>query len=297
MSHFTVSVIHEKNDNLERVLEPFNENVEPNGEYALFEDREEEMKKEYETSSREMYESPDGMLYLPFDDIFKNPAWTFSSSKEVERYIRPDDYVKKEVLFSKIYNTFDDFVKEYHGYSSRDSVQKKYGYWSNPNAKWDWYVVGGRWGGLLKLKDGCRPALLGNNDTPVIKDNYCDSARLGDIDFEGMKTDLQQKYSELWEEMKLKEKRDALTKHDKVWHYGVREDETKEQYVERNSNFHTYSILVDGEWMEAGEMGWFGASSATEEKKKEWDESFMDIINKLVEERPDSILTLVDCHI
>lgn len=24
----------------------------------------------------------------------------------------------------------------------------------NPNSKWDWYVVGGRWAGMLKLKDG-----------------------------------------------------------------------------------------------------------------------------------------------
>ena len=24
----------------------------------------------------------------------------------------------------------------------------------NPNSKWDWYTVGGRWAGLLKLKDG-----------------------------------------------------------------------------------------------------------------------------------------------
>ena len=25
---------------------------------------------------------------------------------------------------------------------------------SNPNAKWDWWVIGGRWNNLLKLKDG-----------------------------------------------------------------------------------------------------------------------------------------------
>ena len=38
---------------------------------------------------------------------------------------------------------------------------------TNPNKKWDWYQVGGRWGNSLKLKDGA----------------YTDSAKIKDIDF------------------------------------------------------------------------------------------------------------------
>lgn len=33
-----------------------------------------------------------------------------------------------------------------------DEKQGDYGYWYNPNAKWDWWTVGGRWSGLLHLK-------------------------------------------------------------------------------------------------------------------------------------------------
>lgn len=28
------------------------------------------------------------------------------------------------------------------------------GYWRNPNARWDWWEIGGRWRGLLRLRPG-----------------------------------------------------------------------------------------------------------------------------------------------
>jgi len=43
---------------------------------------------------------------------------------------------------------------------------------TNPNRKWDWYVVGGRWPDQLLLKDGKR----------------ANCARVGDIDFEQMRS-------------------------------------------------------------------------------------------------------------
>ena len=38
---------------------------------------------------------------------------------------------------------------------------------SNPNAKWDWWVIGGRWSNFLKLKSG----------------GFANSARVRNIDF------------------------------------------------------------------------------------------------------------------
>lgn len=59
---------------------------------------------------------------------------------------------------------------------------------TNPNAKWDWYSLGGRWAGFFKMKNGCRgvsgsPGIL----TERAKPGYADQARKGDIDFEGMR--------------------------------------------------------------------------------------------------------------
>lgn len=47
--------------------------------------------------------------------------------------------------------TIDKLAKEYFGYRK---VNGKYGYMSNPNAKYDWYCEGGRWNGYITNKMG-----------------------------------------------------------------------------------------------------------------------------------------------
>lgn len=109
---------------------------------------------------------------------------------------------------------FREFVDYYYGYKAvkfgeepdKEDVHK-YGYVlldesgevskvferTNPNAKWDWYQVGGRWQGLLKLKEG-RTGEVGNL-SPIAAfqgqtyedETHCDSARIGDVDFAFMR--------------------------------------------------------------------------------------------------------------
>jgi hypothetical protein len=82
-------------------------------------------------------------------------------------------------------NNMDDCPKEYlKFFSSKDDRYKdependEDGYWENPNAKWDWYSLGGRWSGMIKLKDGAtgtygRPGVFDNTtgiDSALIKD-------------------------------------------------------------------------------------------------------------------------------
>lgn len=45
--------------------------------------------------------------------------------------------------------SFEDYIK-YEGYKLENG---KIYYGSNPNAKWDWYQIGGRWNGGLKVKE------------------------------------------------------------------------------------------------------------------------------------------------
>ena len=35
-----------------------------------------------------------------------------------------------------------------------DEISGQRGFWANPGAKWDWWVIGGRFSGLLTLEDG-----------------------------------------------------------------------------------------------------------------------------------------------
>ena len=67
-------------------------------------------------------------------------------------------------------------------------------YWYNPDGKWDWYQVGGRWCGAIKLKNGVEPTpdmygepslLFDKNVDPYFHargEHWVDSALIKDID-------------------------------------------------------------------------------------------------------------------
>lgn len=87
-----------------------------------------------------------------------------------ERQIAEMGYYKKFSTYSE-FLTFEDFVEDYYGFEINNVMTKeekeKAGYYAeyqkddndeielrvfrrtNPNAKWDWWVVGGRWGEYL----------------------------------------------------------------------------------------------------------------------------------------------------
>lgn len=55
---------------------------------------------------------------------------------------------------------------------------------SNAEAKWDWWVIGGRWGGMWTLKDGAHSGLITEESSfvgQVKREHATDCARLGDI--------------------------------------------------------------------------------------------------------------------
>lgn len=67
---------------------------------------------------------------------------------------------------------------------------------TNPNAEWDWYQVGGRWSGFLKLKQDAagsfgRRGLMGScaNDG----EGRADAALKSAIDFEGMRDEIERR--------------------------------------------------------------------------------------------------------
>lgn len=68
----------------------------------------------------------------------------------------------KKISFKDRYGSFESFAKNYHGVDPNEDG--KFGYYHNPNSKWDWYQLGGRWSGLIKLKDGAN-GLVGESGT------------------------------------------------------------------------------------------------------------------------------------
>jgi hypothetical protein len=102
-----------------------------------------------------------------------------------------DGWSEIEVLKSTV-ETFAEFCADYYCHdivpfgTEPDFVDDhKYGYTlvdengevtatidrTNPNAKWDWYQVGGRWNGYFKLKDGTL-GLLGEPGLQTMNKDY-----------------------------------------------------------------------------------------------------------------------------
>ena len=136
MSHFVVLVI---GDNVDLQLAPFNEQPEPGDPHVklVFNDQTDEFRKEYDEGDVEIIKHPDG-------------SWVFAHAATDND--RAAQIAPVSVKFSELYSTFEEFCKEWH--SSEPNEQGRYGYHSNPKAKWDWYVVGGRWSGYFKAKPG-----------------------------------------------------------------------------------------------------------------------------------------------
>lgn len=106
--------------------------------------------------------------------------------------------------------SFLEYIKDYSGrnelpYGEAPDIEgeHKYGYIvldekggvvktvdrTNPNKKWDWYELGGRWTGFFKLKAGSL-GVLGKQAwcAEPAESGWVDQARKGDIDFEGMRS-------------------------------------------------------------------------------------------------------------
>lgn len=67
----------------------------------------------------------------------------------------------------------------------------------------------------------------------------------------------------------------------------------EERYVEeaRLGAFATFAVVVNGEWHEHGEMGWWGVAH---DEKDDWPETFRRLWDQIPE---DATVSCVDCHI
>jgi hypothetical protein len=163
----------------------------------------------------------------------------------------------------------------------------------NQDSKWDWYVLGGRWRGMLILKPH-KVGEIGESDSfdsePINK-NGVDQARFGDIDWKktNSNTETKKTLEKDWDET-ISGK--GLYKPE----YYLERYGTKEEYVLRSMLFTTHAVITDdGEWHEAGHMGCFGCSSESHDEQKDWDENFWSMFLKGL--KPSTLISIVDCHI
>ena len=248
---------------------------------------------------------------------------------------------------------------EYHGLgravSDEADVEKagahKYGYAvvrdgeliravdrTNPDKKWDWYVMGGRWSGYFPLKEGST-AVLGRSGTFDNKpdERAGDQARLAQIDVERARCEAGQRGAyvfDKWREVFLRcgkpegwdtvrdrvcgkgdrfgrelipAARDiyqgqpaikgARNIQELVW--GCPVDEygyDRDGYIQELSNnaLVPFAVVKDGKWHAKADMGWWAFTSNHTCTDKEWAERFHGLLGDLP---PETLLTMVDCHI
>lgn len=282
MSHFAVLVI---GPDVERQLAPFHEFecTGTNDEHVQDIDKTEDRRDEYQAS-----EDKEGKSFQQWlTENYGTPVVPFGESPDLSE-------------------------KHKYGYAILDAkgevekVVKR----TNPNKRWDWWSVGGRWSGLLKLRDGSK----------------ADSALKRDVDFAGMRDEVGEKaakrydavakaiagrHFDTWPEARAKFPGDIEAARNFYWKQPVVIDTQKldecrfdgpdefrtprEDYIARARRCagETFAVLKDEQWYERGKMGWW-AMVSDEMDEGEWSRRFSELVDSLPD---DAILTVVDCHI
>jgi hypothetical protein len=195
---------------------------------------------------------------------------------------------------------------------------------TNPNKKWDWWIVGGRWTGWLKLKPGAdgsvgKPGLM----TAPAAVGTADIARKGDVDFEAMRAEKGAEAGSLWDKVrritqdtwesvrerfeKIDDARsfyreqpaikalEASKDRDFSWNIDDALAGPREAFVQaaRDRATSPFAIVKDGQWYAKGRMGWWGMSN-DDGTQEDWNRRVSELLDSL---RDDTRLTVVDCHI
>ena len=258
MSHFTVGVICEDPMDVDKLLAPYSENLEVEPYIGRTKEQMIEDGKRFKEHCQE--ESKNGI----------------------------EDYMAS-YLTAKTDEDFYNLQKQdYCEYDKDGNELTTY----NPDSKWDWYSIGGRWAGELKIRITEENGLGEYAESDQDEFVYGDVAKIKDIDF----SPNTERYNECYQWWK-----DNVEAPDVEWNdlykkeYFTERYKDAEEYATRNASFGTFALVTpDGEWHECGEMGWFGCSSETPEEARAWDDQYMSFIKNA---NPEHYFVMVDCHI
>lgn len=235
-------------------------------------------------------ESPDEKICFEVEEVFPNPGSNGAHNDTVYEgkvQVRIID-APRQIPLKEKYTDYNLYLKDYHG---EDNPEKQ-GYWHNPDAKWDWYSVGGRWAGFFKKKAGAE-GIRGSDGVmgAHLSEDGVDIVKIKDIDWEAMAEAEKERRAKHWDEEMAKE--DVKQR---FWWDENRDNVikmTREEYINRPVHNSTFAVLHDDEWYERGSMGWWGIVSDGKEHEV-WDEEFTKLIQNL---DPEAEVTIVDCHI
>jgi hypothetical protein len=319
MSHFCMLVVTDSPEEsaIEEAMQPYHE-YECTGvmdQYVEWIDEHDEYMDEYEDAKNTVEViCKDGKFLCTKYSREAKPFWSRQGDgiyTSTDKIILPEGYEIVEVPYYVYYKTFEEFMENYHGFGDDNWRDGRVGCLTNPNSKWDWWEIGGRWSDHLRHKDG----------------TYGDSFKKADVDFDfvldeaGLKAATEYDYAmkiadgrdwKSWEEIRKTHDGNMDTVRKKYHDQEVIRDfkkaeglpqgfffsfdefkQSRDEYILKRSvgTVGTFGVLMDNEWIESGNMGWFGCVS---DEDIEWARKFLDLIKQIPD---DKYLTVVDCHI
>ena len=262
MSHFTVAVITNDKVGVDGLLAPYSEEME----------------------------------VAPYIDLTKKQLIEEHNKYMDEAKNKPDSFARKLEDRDHILSMNQEkFSKYFHGEERTFDKDGNLFTTYNPSSKWDWYVVGGRWKNLLKVKR-------------CFGGGLCDEAHIAEVDWKLLSKITKKRerhFRRFWEINVLGQK---MTKAEKksgeyfsVYNKGYYLEyyEDVESYIKLSREFITYAVVTpDGLWHEKGKMGYWAISSETAKEAKEWTKSWYDkFVKPFIQLKEDHYITIVDCHI
>ncbi len=260
---------------------------------------------------------------------FHSSDWGDGKGYRAKVRFTPEGYEEVDVPVSEV-ESFVEWIEGWcghkavaHGETPDLSKDHKYGYVlldesgnvalvidrTNPNKKWDWFVLGGRYADRLLTKSGPRvdQCLKGEIDLLGLQEAKVSEASTSWDQVHRVIGELP--VAESWESVRsrlpideartfyndqirvkvFREMRDYAF--DDIERFQVPKDQFLQQA--KNSALSCFALLKDGSWYEKGEMGWWGAVH-NEKDGDEWQAQFMELFSALPD---DTLVSVFDCHI
>ena len=153
----------EVDSSVSEIMYPYCESME-DPEYLEFEDKTDELQKDYEASV-DCIRLPEGRI-VELESYPYYRKYRIRDGKVFQLNVGPLHHEKrtrraKKMLAlpnfprAKVYKSFKEYAEEYRGFSYNEE-HEGYGYLYNPNAMWDWYQIGGRWPRMFLVKTACK---------------------------------------------------------------------------------------------------------------------------------------------
>lgn len=269
-----------------------------------------------------------------YDEKLEVPEYCRCEVSEEKKAGMLEYYKEKGLDYQSFEACYEKWADEWNDNSYRkdeDGIWREYTTY-NPDSKWDWYLLGGRWSGSLRLKTG-KEGITGESGVFDNKPGI-DQAFKKDIDFEAMYREAREKavehyrqvaeacggsipkleiaapdrrtdlpddadYKALWAEYHAQESVKLFKEKVAGCPFCRELDDyqcTEEEYVQdaENAAVSTFAYVLNGKWHQRGQMGWFASVSDLTMSQVEWNKHMRELVDALP---GNTLISIYDCHI